>query len=305
MAGGLRFLSRWQNWVGLLLIGAVIAIAIAAPQIAPPADPDNPGRFKVVGRATDRIPHPPSEGAPLGTASGQVDMFYSVVWGTRSALRFGLTVTLLTATFGTLLGALSGYVGGLVNSVVMRITDAMLAFPVIAGVVLFRQVFTPSTPGQTLNALQVLFDKLGLDPFTVALVAFSWMPYARLTNALVLQIKQADFILASKSLGAGAPRMLFRHVLPNTISPALVLAARDVGLFVILEAAFTFIGIGGGGEWGALLAANRNWIVGIRGNPFTYWWVYLPPTVALILFGVGWNVLGDSLNAALNPRSDH
>ena len=301
MRGLRRFLRQSQNLIGLLLVGACMYVAIDVPRLAPP-DPGKPESYHSVGRITDQLPRPPSEIAPWGTVSGQLDVRHTVLWGTRSALRFGLTVTVLTAIFGILAGALSGYVGGWFNSLVMRVTDALLAFPVIAGVVLLTQINVPPTAGQPASAAYIFFDTLGLDPLMVALIAFSWMPYARLINANVLKIKEADYILASKSLGVGTLRMIFKHVLPNTIAPAIVLAARDVGVFVVLEAAFTFIGLGGGSEWGTLLANNRNWIIGVRGNPFTYWWVYIPPTVALILFGVGWNLLGDGLNQALNPR---
>ena len=301
MRGLWRFLTQWQNLIGLILVGLCVYVAIDVPRLAPP-DPGKPEAYRVVGRATDRLPHPPSELAPWGTVSGQLDVRHTVLWGVRPALRFGLTVTALTAVFGILVGALSGYLGGWFNAIVMRITDAMLAFPVIAGVVLFEQIVVRPSVGQPPNSVYVFFDSLGLDPLMVALIVFSWMPYARLINANVLKIKQIDYMLASKSLGVGTLRMVFKHVIPNTVSPALVLAARDVGVFVVLEAAFTFIGLGGGSEWGNLLAANRNWIIGVRGNPFTYWWVYVPPTIALILFGMGWNLLGDGLNAVLNPR---
>lgn len=302
MRGVLHFLTRGQNLLGVIIIGLIIYATIAAPLLAPPADPEHPAPTKVIGRPTDSVPHPPNNVAILGTASGQIDVLYSIVWGTRSALSFGLTVTLFTATLGILLGAFSGYVGGWFNSLIMRITDALLAFPVIAGIVLFGALAAPFNLGETPSPFRVFLNSLSLDPFIAALIAFSWMPYARLTNASVQLLKQADFILASKSLGVSVPRMVFKHVLPNTISPALVLAARDVGVFVVLEATFTYIGVGGGSAWGQLLVDNRSWIIGVRGNPFTYWWVYLPPTIALVVFSIGWNLLGDGLNEALNPR---
>jgi peptide/nickel transport system permease protein len=299
----LRFFSRWQNLLGALLVSGFVFVAIAAPQLAPPDDPASPGPFKQVGRVSDYIPHPPSATSPFGTASGQADMFYSVVWGTRSALGFGLVVALSTAIFGTLVGAFSGYAGKLTNGMVMRVTDALLAFPVLAGVWLFQQILFPvvlpweSTPPLT----QTLID-LGVTPTMLALVLFSWMSYARLVNANVVRLKEAEFVLASKALGVGRVRMVFKHLLPNAISPAIVLVARDVGGMVILDAAFTFIGLGAGNIWSQLLVINRNWIVGVGGNPFTYWWTYIPPTLALILFGIGWNLLGDGLNDWLNPR---
>jgi peptide/nickel transport system permease protein len=138
----------------------------------------------------------------------------------------------------------------------------------------------------------------------VGLIAFSWMAHARLISTNITRLKTADFVLASQSLGASRRRMIFKHLLPNSISPAIVLLARDIGGMVILEAAFVFIGLSSGGPWAQILVDNRNWIIGTGGNPLVYWWVYLPPTVALILFGIGWNLLGDGLNDALNPR-DH
>lgn len=298
-----RFLTRWTNLIGLAMVAVIVTVALAAPQIAPPLDPNNPADFKVVGRATDRTPHPPSDIALLGTAGGQTDIFYSVVWGVRSALQFGVTTAFATAIFGVLLGAISGYLGGLFNSVVLRVTDAFLTIPVIAGVWLIQQLlFPPYSVWVDPPPVRVLMESLNLNPVMLAIVLFSWMPYARLINANVLRLKTADFILASQSLGVNKPRMIFKHILPNTMSPAVVLLARDIGGLVILEATFTFIGLGVGNVWGEMLVNNRNWIIGLAGNPFTYWWVYLPPTIALIWFGVSWNLLGDGLNDLLNPR---
>jgi peptide/nickel transport system permease protein len=298
-----RFFSHWQGWLGVLLVGSFIALAVLAPHLAPPTDPANPSDFKIIGRKTDRIPHPPSEQAPLGTASGQIDVFYSVVWGTRAALRFGLIVAGSAATIGVLVGAVSGYAGGRGSAITLRITDAFLAFPVLAGVWLFQLVMLPLLGADPTPVMAFLAES-NITPVMVALIAFSWMPYARLINTGITRLKTAEFVLASQSLGAGRRRLIFRHLLPNSISPAIVLLARDIGGMVILEAAFVFIGLSSGGPWAEMLVNNRNWIIGIAGNPLTYWWVYLPPTIALILFGIGWNLLGDGLNDALNPR-DH
>lgn len=302
-----RFFSHWQNILGLAIVGFYFAMAIAAPQIAPPLDPKNPSEYKSIGRISDPIPHPPTSEALFGTGllppRGQIDIFYSVVWGSRSAMQFGLTVALATAIFGTVIGALSGYLGGFVDSFTLRVTDAFLTIPMIAAIWLFQQVFFP--PFFALldpPPIRAFMEQLNLNPVILGFIFFSWMPYARLINANVARLKPAEFILASQALGASKLRIIFKHVLPNTISPAVVLVARDVGGMVILEAAFTFIGLGLGHTWGQILVSNRSWIIGISGNPFTYWWVYVPPTLALIFFGIGWNLLGDGLNDALNPR---
>ena len=128
------------------------------------------------------------------------------------------------------------------------------------------------------------------------------MPYARLTQANVVQQKQTEYVQAAASLGMRNTRIIRRHLLPNVLPPVIVLAARDAGAMVILATAFTFIGLGGRTEWGMLLVAGRDYVIGAGGNPLTYWWVFVPTTLALILFGIGWNLLGDGLNAVLDPR---
>jgi len=116
-------------------------------------------------------------------------------------------------------------------------------------------------------------------------------------------VKQAEYVVAAQALGAGHGRIILRHLVPNTISPAIILLAKDIGGLVLLQAAFTFIGIGGSSEWGQLLAYSRRYVIGPRGDIFTYWWTFLPVTIVIILFGVGWNLLGDGLSDWLNPRS--
>ena len=310
-----RFFSSRQNILGVGLVIFFLFIAIAAPVLAPPEDPTSPSSFKVVGRVSDMQPHPPSANAWLGTNSEQEDVFYTLVWGTRDALKFGLLVTIVTASSGILFGAFSAYFGSLTNNLMMRLSDAFLAFPVIAGVVLFRQLlvilrnaagiqidfygFANYTAGPAPPLLNFLTR---LNPVMIALVLLGWVSYARLTNALVLQLKGLDYVSAARALGSGHSRLILRHLLPNSLSPSMVLAARDLGSVVILQATFTFIGLGGGSPWGELLSRGRDWIIGPGGNPFTYWWVYLPATLALILFGLGWNMLGDGLNDFINPR---
>lgn len=319
-----HFFGRRQNLVAIVILVVVAAVAIAAPRLAP-QDPENPSPFKRVGERFDRLPRPPSAENPLGSVPfrldapipgviigdetfPQLDVYYTLIWGTRSAFRFGLTVTLLTATFGILVGAISGYAGGVINGLLMRITDAFLAFPPIAAVWLFqRSIYSgmqvnPFGLPVPLRPLEAFLGGFGIDPIMLALIFFSWMPYARIINTMVLQLKQVEYVTAARSMGATGTRILFRHLLPNAISPAIVLAARDVGGLVILETAFTFIGLGGSSAWGVLLVAGRNFVIGLRGNPLTYWWTFLPVSLALILFGLAWNMLGDGLNKAINPR---
>jgi peptide/nickel transport system permease protein len=314
-----RFLARWQNRMGLILVGLFVAVALGAPVLSP-MDPKEPGPFKRVGRVTDHVPHPPDETAPLGTLPGQVDVYHALVWGTREAVWFGLVVAVGAFITGIVIGAAAGYAGGALNSLLMRLTDAFLTFPVIAAVVFLQQMV--ATTIQSMGGIYwfnneylgrvVYFEftppgwvsfLMHVDPLMICLILFLWMPYARLVNALVLTLKRTEFIQAARSLGAGPGWVIRRHLIPNSLGPAVVLGARDVGHAVILQATFTFIGLGGTSSWGTLLSMGRNWIIGPGGDLLAAWWVYMPATLAVVLFGVTWNVLGDGMNEVFDPRS--
>ncbi len=313
-----RFLTPWRNLLGLLLALEFLAVALAAPLISPP-DPKNPGAFKQVGRFTDPIPHPPGENAKavLGTLPGQYDVFHTLIWGLRDAMRFGLLVALGAFAFGVTYGAIAGYAGGGLNTLMMRVADAFLTFPPLVGAILLYQMAATSVNAMggtyhfdpylnrtliyfegPLPFLAALIDKV--DPLLISLILFSWMPYARVVHTLVLTLKGTQFVQAAQALGGSSSWVLRRHVLPNSIAPAIVLAARDVGSAVILQATMSVIGLGGDSPWGITLAIARNWITG---GILRYWWVYLPVTLAMILFGATWNLIGDGLNDALTPQT--
>jgi peptide/nickel transport system permease protein len=319
-----RFLSIWENRLALVIIFFFVGVAVAAPVLAPQPDPDNPSYFRVTGQDFKRLPEPPSDENILGTvpqvqnlpmfgfipgqdASYRWDVYFSLIWGARSALRFGLLVTLAAAVIGVTLGAISGYAGGLIGRFILGVTDAFLTFPPVAGVWLIRRLFfqqinNPFMLPELLRPWEVILYRWQIDPVMIALALFSWMPYARLINSTVSQIKHAEYIQAAESIGAGHGRILMRHLLPNAIAPAIVLAARDVGGLVIMASAFIFIGIGGNVVWGVILVTARDYVIGLGGNPLHYWWTFVPVTLTLILFSIGWNLLGDGLNDMLNPR---
>ncbi len=325
-----HFLAVRLNWVALALVGLFVAVALAAPWLAPPDDPAKPTPYRYVEGVRQVPPLEPGPGVPLGTVAYVMDtpdgrellhfdIYHSLVWGTRAVLRFGLLTALATAALGTFVGAVSGYAGGVVSFVLMRMTDAFLAFPVIAGVWLFQvlmqtsnlqlldlSTFLPVKVPATLFQQVVL--TLGIDPVMLTLVLFSWMGYARVINANTARLRQAEYVEAAIVTGQRPLRIVLRHVLPNAMAPALVLLARDVGGMVVWQTAFAFIGVCGTvnstaiPEWSRVLMMGRNWIIGANGNPFLYWWLYLPVTAALVLFGMGWNLLGDGLNLTLNPH---
>jgi peptide/nickel transport system permease protein len=292
-------IENGQNVVAILLIALYIGIAIAAPKIAPAEGGRIAGIFRQVGRATDREPQPPSSSLPLGTLPGGIDIAYTLVWGTRSALRIGLLVALSAFVIGSLVGGLSGYFGGTAGYLTMRLTDAFLAFPMVAGVVMFQLIQRPLSPVGPLTEVQQWLVQNNLDSVTITLILFSWMPYARVIGAGVRQLRSANFVQASQALGASPARLMVGHMLPNAISPAIVFAARDIGSAVVTVAAFTFVGLGGSSEWAQILVMGRGFVVGMGGNPLIYWWTYLPATLAIALFGIAWNLLGDGLQAHL------
>jgi peptide/nickel transport system permease protein len=304
-------------WLGALIVGLFVLTALAASLLAPPDPGIEFSTYKYISEATRLVPIQPQAGLLLGSVTDpanlrQLDIWYSLVWGTRSALRFGLLVVLFTGTFGIILGGVSAYLGSLPNTLIMGFTDAFLAFPVIAGVIFFQQfiLMLLRSTGVIVywNGMWALSESptawqlflANLDPLLIAFIVFSWMSYARLMNSVVLRTRQEEYILAARSLGAGHLCLIFRHLIPNSISPVIVLAARDVGYLVLLQTGFTFIGLSHSSEWGVLLSLGRNYVIGPGDNPFYWWWVFIPPTLAIVLFGVGWNLLGDGLNNWLN-----
>lgn len=304
--------KRVSLWLGTWIIVEFILIAMAAPILAP-LDPGVKFSTYRHIRLDSRLPQPPQAGLILGSVTDtgnmrQLDIWYSFVWGTRSALSFGFLVVLFTSAFGIVLGAISGYLGGLPNTLIMGFSDAFLAVPIVTGVVFFQQFILmllrstgidvfyaglwtlPASP----TAWQILLTNL--DPMVIAFIVFSWMAYARLMNSTIMLVRREGYIQAARALGAGHLHVIFRHLIPNSISPVLVLAARDVGFLVLLQAGFTFIGLSHNSEWGMLLSLGRRYVIGPGGNPFTWWWAYIPPSLAILLFGLGWNLLGDGLS---------
>jgi len=275
-----RALLNGQVLLAAGILALFVAVAILAPQLAPPDDPENPSSTRIVEGNRRAMPQPPSEQALLGTTVGQVDIYYSLVWGTRSALRFGLLVAASTALIGLLVGAVGGYFGGLVHGLITRVTDGFIAFPAIAAIWLIRQVMMPPNIYAEPTPLQQAFYGLHLTPVLVALILFSWMPYARLVSVNMVQLRQAEYVQAARAMGMRNRRIIWRHLLPNAL----------------------FIGMGRSTEWGDLLVLGRDYVIGLGGNPLSYWWVFVPATLALVLFGIGWNLAGDALRDVLDPH---
>ncbi len=293
---------------GFTLIFFFILIAIAAPVLAPPVNPNDPYKiprdgFKSQPRemGAEWTKNPPEipfwykavtgndEWVHLfGTAQGQYDIYYGVIWGTRTAFKTGLIVVLSTLLLGVLVGAVSAYYGGLIDNILMRIVDVLMVLPSLMATLILAAVLTPVIGRSTL-------------PVMISLIVFGWMGYARIIRGDILSVKERDYVLAARVIGNKDSRILFRHIIPNAVFPTLVLASLAIGDVVLSFAALSFLGIGvdvGYADWGQVLAFARNWITSLD----TYWFIIVWPGIALVLYVMGFNLLGDALRDVLDPR---
>jgi peptide/nickel transport system permease protein len=304
----------WELLAGSVTILCFIIIAVAAPILAP-VDPKSSAQpyYRIVSAENSNriIPQPPNARAWLGTTTSQQDVYYALVWGTRNALGFALLVGLSAFTLGTAAGLLGGFIGGRMNWLLLRITDSFLAVPLIAGVVImqeFRLVIYERIGGD--SSMLFFGEQTMTFPWwfnfitsvELILIVFLWMPYVRLVSAQVQLTKTNLYIEASRALGISNFHLLVNHILPNSITPAVVQLSRDLGGVVLIQAALTYLGLGGGSIWGSLLVTGRDWVFGLRGNPFQYWWVFIPACLVIILFGTGWSLLGDGINNLMHPQ---
>jgi len=299
-----KLLARPSLTLGVTIVLIYVIVALAAPLIAPP-EGDSP--YIIPKDGFSPTPRPPSDNHPLGTLQSQYDVFYGLIWGTRAALRIGLSITFGRVLIGVLLGLASGYYGGLVDATLMRLTDAFLAFPVMAAAMVMLVVFGRILE-TTYSGGQVLMTDRVERVLIIALMVFGWMPYARVIRGNVLRQREEEYIQAARSTGVRGPRVMLRHLLPNATQGLFVLAASDVGAMVVLVAAFNYLGFGAStqgdlaADWGQMLSVSRNWIIGSPANAFQYWYTYLPVSGAVVLFSLGWNLVGDGLRDVLDPR---
>jgi peptide/nickel transport system permease protein len=293
---------------GFILILLFALIAIAAPVLAPPVTPNDPYKIPRDGfRAEPRpmgsewtrnVPEIPFWYKAVtgnekwvhlfGTAQGQYDIYYGVIWGTRTAFRVGLIVVISTLLIGTVVGSVSAYYGGVVDNILMRIVDILLILPGLMATLILAAVLTPVIGRSTL-------------PVMISLIAFGWLSYARVIRGDILSVKERDYVMAARVIGVKDSGILFRHIIPNAIFPTLVLASLAIGDVTLSFAALSFLGIGvdvGYADWGQVLAFARNWIISLD----TYWYIIIFPGTALVLFVMGWNLLGDALRDVLDPK---
>ena len=218
---------------------------------------------------------------PLGTDDKGRDMLAMLVSGARVSLQVGLLATLIAIFIGTVMGVLSAYLGGWADMALMRFTDIMMTFPFFLLLVFIIFIFGPS--------LNFIILAIGLT---------GWTGTARLVRSEALSLRTREFIMASKSLGASDTRIVFRHLIPNVLSPIIVIATLSIPGVILAEAALSFIGLGDPTvtSWGLILNAGQR-------SLDTAWWVAVEPGIMLFLTVLAFNFLGDGIRDAFDPRS--
>lgn len=274
--GWFRFRQSGLSMLGAALVLMVLVLAVIGPWIAPYPEHVAGG----VNTANRFVP--PNWAHPFGTNELGQDVFSLVLAGTRISVLAGLGVVLIGTIVGTLAGALAGFFGGWADEVLMRLADLKLTVP---GLILAMAVAAALGPG-LLNM--------------VIAIALSWWPgYARLVRGEVIARKEEVYVVAAQAIGASPARVLFRHVLPNIVSPIVVKMSLDMGFAILTVASLGFIGIGvrpPTPEWGTLLSVSRSYMP-------DFWWTAVFPGLAMFVAIFGFNLLGDGLRDVLDPRA--
>jgi peptide/nickel transport system permease protein len=313
-----RLLTNPTSLIGLLLLLGFVIIAIIAPWLAPP--PENardPYMIPRYGFSPD--PQPPSEEHFFGTTEGQYDIFYGVVWGTRTAFRIGVVITIFTTVIGLTIGSISAYHGGWLDEILMRVVEVFQAFPFLLAAItltsVLQTIYGRGEAGPLMLSAKFLalvafgrspakpVDPIQLQILTgmLAIIVFGWMTYARVIRGNILALRELDYVQAARVIGVSSPRILFRHMLPNAVFPVLVIASMDIGAYVLIFAALSFLGLGaqrGYADWGQMINFARNWIPSLS----THWYIVVYPGMAIVLFVLAWNLVGDVLRDILDPR---
>ena len=275
-----RAYNSWQRFsanrlavVGLAIILLLVFIAIFADQLAPYSP--------VVGDLRGSRLLPPSAEHWFGTDDLGRDILSRILFGSRLTLFVVVLVAIIAAPVGLLIGTVAGYAGGWTDAILMRITDIFLAFPKLILALAFVAALGP-----------------GIENAVLAIAITSWPPYARIARAETLTVRNSDYIAAVRLMGASPLRIVVRHIMPLCISSLIVRVTLDMAGIILTAAGLGFLGLGAQPplpEWGAMIASGRRFIL-------DQWWVAAAPGGAILIVSLGFNLLGDGLRDALDPR---
>lgn len=266
--------------VGLTIITAFLLMAIFAPLLAEPNQPD-PYQSP---RDWSNIDSPPGvAGHVLGTDSTGGDVLYGIIWGSRLSLQLSLTVVGFTVIFGTIVGSFAAMKGGRLDNLLMRIVDVFLSIPELIFALAIAAVLGPA------------FSNIIL-----ALAAVFWVKYARIVRGEIIKVKQAEYVASARVVGDSTWNIYRKDVLPNAWTPLIVQATLDMGNVVLIGATLSFIGLAQAGltEWGALVSAGQSGL--LAGE----WWVSTFAGLAIVLWALAFNLVGDGLRDVLDPKTE-
>ncbi len=276
----LALFKTTKGAIGFALIAFLVVIGLGA-EIFAPHDP-------LAQDLRARLTPPGIESATngrtylFGTDPVGRDVLSRMIHGARVSLIVGLCAVLISGTVGILLGLVTGFYRGWLDSIVMRIVDMQLAMPLI--------VFAIAWMG---------FFGAGLWSVVLVIGIWGWVQYTRFTRSMVLSIKETQFVQASRALGAGNATIIFQHIAPNLIGPVIVMATLQVGHAVLLESTLSFLGVGvqpPTPTWGGMVSEGRSYVD-------TAWWIVVLPGFAITLFVLGANFLGDAMRDILDPKT--
>jgi peptide/nickel transport system permease protein len=267
-----RFLQNRMAVAGSVIVALLFAVSLSAPWIAP-HDPSAIDLKQVLAA--------PSAAHPFGTDQLGRDVLSRMIWGAGISLKVGFVATGIAILIGTLLGALAGYYGRWVDALIMRFVDIMLCFPTFFLILAVIALLEPS--------IWNIMIVIGLT---------GWMGVTRLVRADFISLKERDFVQAARALGASDGRIIFRHILPNAMASVLVTATLGVAGAILTESALSFLGIGvqpPTPSWGNILTAGKD-------NIDIAWWLSLYPGLAILVTVMGYNLLGEGIRDAMDPR---
>jgi peptide/nickel transport system permease protein len=266
-----------------IVIVLLCAVALAAPLIASATGKTYAEQFRNTGITAQGLPVGPGSQFWFGTDNLGRDIFIRVIYGARISLLVGLSSTAIAVVAGVIVGLLAGYFGGAIDTILARFIDTVLAFPYLLLAIAIAAIFGPNLP------------------MVIGVIAFfSWAALSRIVRGQTLSIKEKEYVEAARALGASPLRIMFIDILPNVLAPVIVIATLLVPSAVVFEATLSFLGVGvvpPTPSWGNMISDSLSWYT-------TSWWFLIFPSAALLLTTLAFNLLGDGLRDALDPRTE-